>query len=482
MKCKFVGREYELEALQSLTEKNAASLVVVTGRRRIGKSRLVEEFAARHKRYETVFISALAPQPGVTPVAQRMAFAQQMQTAVQMPPVKHDSWLDLFVHLARATARGRWIILLDEISWMGAREAEFLPMLKIAWDQHFKKNPRVILVLCGSVSSWLDRNILSSTGFVGRVSLNLRLGDLPMRDCNAFWGAAKDRVSARDKLKMLSVVGGVPRYLEEIIVSKSTEENIRRLCFRPEGLLLREFEQIFTDLFDRKGPAYKRIVRALADRHCTMPQLFERLGVRKGGVTSGYLEDLVSCGFVNRDYTWDVRKRRTSKLSRFRLKDNYLRFYLRCIEPNYRKIQDQRMAKTPVTAMAGWDSIMGLQFENLVLQSRSHVWDRCGLSPSEIEFEGPFFQPATKRKRGCQVDYLIQTQHGPIYICEIKSTRHRISSEIEREMQDKINRLNPPKRCSILPVLIHASEVSESIQYGNAFAHVIDFTEVLERK
>ena len=105
MKCRFVGREYELDALQSLTEKQAASLVVVTGRRRIGKSRLVEEFADRHEKYGRVFISALAPQPGITPARQRKAFAEQMELALGLPPVQHESWLNLFLHLARGTEK-----------------------------------------------------------------------------------------------------------------------------------------------------------------------------------------------------------------------------------------------------------------------------------------------------------------------------------------------------------------------------------------
>ncbi|MDP6502070.1 MAG: ATP-binding protein, partial [Planctomycetota bacterium] len=194
MKCRFIGRDYELETLQGLVEKQAASLVVITGRRRIGKSRLIEEFAERNGKYRHASISALAPQPGITPELQKKAFAEQMQREMGMPPVQHADWLDLFTHLARATEKKKWIVLLDEISWMAKDDPEFLPKLKIAWDLHFKKNPKLILFLCGSVSSWLDKNILSNTGFVGRVSKHLRVEELSMPHCNHFWGAARDRI------------------------------------------------------------------------------------------------------------------------------------------------------------------------------------------------------------------------------------------------------------------------------------------------
>jgi uncharacterized protein len=93
--------------------------------------------------------------------------------------------------------------------------------------------------------------------FVGRVSLHLQVEELPLPHCNEFWGPAKERVSAFDKLKLFSVTGGVPRYLEEIVPMDSAEDNIRRLCFRPEGILFREFDQIFSGLFDRREPAYR---------------------------------------------------------------------------------------------------------------------------------------------------------------------------------------------------------------------------------
>ncbi|MGI9294170.1 MAG: AAA family ATPase [Pseudomonadales bacterium] len=480
MKVGFVGRQHELDTLQSLTDKRTASLAVITGRRRIGKSRLIEQFATNNDRYRRVFISALAPQDGVKAASQRRAFAEQLALELNLPPVRDDAWMDLLVHLARATEKGRWIILLDEVSWMAGKDPEFLPKLKVVWDEYLKKNPHLILVLCGSVSSWLEDNILSSTGFVGRVSLHLRLDELPAQHCNAFWGSAARRVSPYEKLKVLSVIGGMPRYLEEVIVKQSAEENIRRLCFRPEGMLFREFDHIFSDLFDRRAEPYRRLVTTLADGHRTMQQVLDQLEKEKGGVVSRYLDDLVLAGFLQRDYTWNVRTAGVSKLSRFRLKDNYLRFYLRYILPNRRKIEGGRLADAPLTALRGWDSVMGLQFENLVLQNRRFIWARCGLSPAEIEVEGPFLQTETRRRRGCQIDYLIQTRHGSLYVCEIKFSRSSISGEVEDEVQRKVERLSLPKHCSVLPVLIHANEVSGSVRYGDYFARVINFTDILK--
>lgn len=132
------------------------------------------------------------------------------------------------------------IVLLDEISWMGSRDPAFPGKLKTAWDTQFKKNDKLILVLCGSASTWIERNILSSTGFVGRVSRTLTLEELPLRDCASFWPDADGNVSPYEKAKILAVTGGIPRYLEEVDTNRSSEENIKRLCFSRGGLLVTE--------------------------------------------------------------------------------------------------------------------------------------------------------------------------------------------------------------------------------------------------
>ncbi len=478
----FVGRHRELQTLHTLIQKRTAGFAVLTGRRRIGKSRLIEEFVSRSKGYRRVFLSALPPDRGVTPAMQRQAFAEQMQSELDLPPIESQSWTDLFGHLARNTQRGRWIILLDEVSWMGAGSPEFLPQLKVAWDTRLRKNPQLILILCGSVSSWLDANVLSSTGFVGRVSLSMRLEELPADQCVKFWGSARSRVSPMDVLETLAATGGVPRYLEEIIPQRSADENIRQLCFTPEGLLFREFDQIFAALFDRRAPVYRRLVSALSDGPAALQQVVEKADVEKSGVMSAYLQDLALAGFIQRDFAWNLNTRSTSKLSRYRLKDNYLRFYLKYILPNRRKIEDGRLADAPLTGLPGWDATMGLQFENLVLQNRRFIWSRCGLDPAQIEQEGPFFQTATKLRRGCQIDYLIQMRNGPLYVCEIKFSQNRITSKVEDEVAGKIDRLKRPKHCSAIPVLVHAGEVCESVAQGSFFSHVLDFSDALREE
>ena len=171
----FIGRKQELDELQSLLHRSSASLVVIKGRRRIGKSRLVQEFARNKRFYE---FSGLPPVKGISAQLQREEFARQLGEQLGLRGLDAKDWGDLFTFLAKQLiSLGRVIILLDEISWMGSKDPMFLSKLKIAWDVHFSKNPKLILILCGSVSSWIEKNILSSAGFFGRINHQIPLED-----------------------------------------------------------------------------------------------------------------------------------------------------------------------------------------------------------------------------------------------------------------------------------------------------------------
>lgn len=289
---RFIGRKKELELLRHCGKKKGAQLVVIRGRRRIGKSRLAEEFGKKFS--HTLFFSGLAPQKKVTSQMQRDDFASQLSDLLDVPPPKCTDWGELFRYLVRFITDEKTLLVFDEITWMGGKDPTFLGKLKTTWDMHFKKKSNLFIILSGSISSWIEKNILSSSGFLGRISLDLVLNPLPLSDCNQFWNDQEDRISCFDKFKVLSVTGGIPRYLEEIIPTQSAEENIRHLCFQSGGLLFREFENIFSDLFSTRSETYKKIVHQLVQGPKTVSEICTSLNIEKTGVMSHYLEDLIT--------------------------------------------------------------------------------------------------------------------------------------------------------------------------------------------
>ena len=236
----FVGRSQELQDLRLLIPRKIAALVVIKGRRRIGKSRLIEEFA-KGRRF--IRFEGIAPTRRTTGQMQRAEFARQINNQLGIPGLSNvKDWGDLFTIVAESTKKEEVIILFDEITWMGSKDPVFLGKLKVVWDQAFQKNPNLILILCGSLSSWIEKNIISSTGFVGRISLKLTLNDLSLNECNQLLHARGFKGSIQETFTALAVTGGVPWYLEQINPTITVSENIRKLCFEPDGLFVEEFK------------------------------------------------------------------------------------------------------------------------------------------------------------------------------------------------------------------------------------------------
>jgi hypothetical protein len=156
-----------------------------------------------------------------------------------------------------------------------------------------------------------------------------------------------------------------------------------------------------------------------------------------------------------------------------------LRFYLKVIEPLLGKINLNAFRDVPLSSIPGWNSIMGIQIENLFLSNRQEVLKLIGIHPQDVVMDNPFIQHSTKAHEGVQIDYLIQTSTKTLYLCEIKFKRREIQSEVLTDVQKKIEKLLVPKGYSICPVLFHFSGVSDSVLDVRYFYRIIDFNDFL---
>ncbi|HEV2614385.1 MAG TPA: ATP-binding protein [Gammaproteobacteria bacterium] len=475
----FVGRVHELSRLNALVNNKKSSFVLIKGRRRIGKSRLVDQFSKSFDHYYK--FEGLAPELGVTAEHQLEEFSRQLSRQFKTAKTRYDDWSDALWSVGERVQRGKILLFFDEISWMSDQSPTFLAKLKSFWDNQLSKNPQLIFVACSSISSWVERNLLSSTAFVGRISLTLTLEELPLPDCNQFW---PDNIAPYEKLKVLAVTGGIPRYLEEINPKNSAEENIKQLCFTDGALLVNEFNRIFSDLFLRESRFYEKIVTLLStgakSQTLIQKEINKENDAQRYGRLTEYLSELEEANFIRRDYTWDIIKGSDSKLSVYRLRDNYLRFYLKYIKKNMSKIKRGAFHLKSLTALPEWNAIMGLQFENLVLNNRLLLHKVLQIKPDEIVNENPFLQRKTQRVSGCQIDYLIQTKFNSLYVCEIKFSKNVIDVDVINEVKDKINKLKFPKGYSCRPVLIHVNGVSDDVTDSDYFSDIIDMGALLQ--
>lgn len=475
----FIGRKRALARLHILLKKKSASLVVIKGRRRIGKSRLVEEFA---KEKNLLKFAGLAPAPFLNAQHQRDHFALQLSQQTGLPEIKTDDWSKLFLLLAERVKSGPLILLFDEITWMADQDETFLSKLQSFWEEHLRKNPQLIFIICGSITTWIEENILSSTGFYGRVSEVITLQELSLFESNQLLSHLNIHASSLEKFKILAITGGVPWYIEQISSELSINENIKRLCFTEGGLFVHEFDRIFSDLFGKRSDLYRKIIMVLSTGSADTKKIINELHYPNSGVMSVYLSDLVASGFIKRDFTWQLKTCHEQKFSQYRLSDNYLRFYLKYIRPKLNKIKLNQFENINISTFSNFEIIVGLQFENLILNNRLQIFNLLGIHPEDVVYDNPYFQRENTKQKGCQIDYMIQTKYHNLYVCEIKFYNKPIGRSIIKEVESKIQRLNRPKYIAAIPVLIHVSGVDESVVEEGYFAKYIDFSDLLTLK
>ena len=465
----FVGRERDLKDLEALWGRDHGVLVTCRGRRRIGKSTLIEEFAARSAD-RFICIEGLPPRKGMTDAAQRRRFCEKVAEYSRHEMVPAQTWSLAFAQLDEVLSSGRkTVVLLDEISWLGGYNADFAGYLKEAWDRRFRKHPNLVFVLCGSVSAWIAENILDSTGFVGRDSLDIELRELPPFQCQQMLGPAGERMSTREKVDLLSVTGGVPKYLEDVRPELSVDENVRRMCFMPRGLLFREFDETFNGVFGRRAKTRGRILKMLMAGPKSAAELAEIEGKTPNGSYARALKDLRMAGYVAGDGGLNPCTGEPLREERFRISDNYTRFYLHYIEPRRQMVEKDLFEFSSLEQLNGLDVMLGLQFENLVLGNLQMLFPMLGLESSLVLSAAPYCQRATADRDGCQIDLLIQTQRMLMAV-EIKR-RREIGHEIIDEVDGKVRKLKFSGNLSLRTALVYEGNLSPSV----AADHYFDF-------
>ncbi len=477
---RFIARRQELNDLEGLMKRKKACLAVIKGRRRIGKSRLAEEFG-KNKRY--LPFSGLTPVKGVTAQKQRDEFARKLERhfALKRLSISFKDWTVGFELLSAQLTNQPTVIVFDEISWMGAKDPTFIPKLKVWWDLVLQKFSKLVLILCGSVSTWIEKNIINSTALFGRIALSIELTEFTLPECQDFLTSRGFKGSYLDVYRILAVTSGVPWYLEQIRPDETADENLKRLCFRKEGVLVKEFPLIFHDLFSSRGAVYKAIVKALAQEMLSLQDICKQTNYPKSGSMSKCLANLKTCGFVSTHKPWSLKTGKIKKTTLYRLSDNYLHFYLRYIEPKLSAIEENRFKDQPISSLPGWETIMGLQIENLLLKNRSLILKALGLHPQDVLADNPYLQTATTRKRGCQIDYLIQTTTRTLFACEIK-VRQFVGVEVIGEMEEKLRRISLPKGYAFCPALFHLGSLSNDLALSSYFFRMIDIADFLKRE
>ena len=459
---KFIGRDLEIQELNKLYQSPEAKLVVIYGRRRVGKSRLVEQFmrGKKHLRFEGL--------ERLRTKAQLTHFLEDMSQQLDDPLLREaslDSWTPIFDYLTKYFAQQdeKTILFLDEFQWLAANQTKLVSLLKKYWDQYWSKQ-KVLLILCGSVSSYMIKRVILSKAFYGRINWELCLQPLNPQEILELLNAKR---SADEVLQYALILGGIPKYLKEIDTHQSFDQNINKLFFTRSSIFLREYKRIFYSQF-KEYRIYEAIIRYLKDSPRSLREISLHLKMASGGGFKSYLENLETALFITSYVPYN--RKETSKLKTYKLTDEYLRFYFKYIEPNHKLIagNPNRNLFTQLIKPV-WNAWLGFAFENFCLKNAGYLAEIMGFSDYVVQW-GPYFQ---RGDDAFQIDLIYLRSDQVITLCEIKYSHDQIPVAIVAEVEKKCQLIQLPRGYTLKRALISRFGPDKALKQLNYFHHSI---------
>jgi len=471
MLAQLIGRKEEINVLNRALASNEAEMISVIGRRRVGKTYLIDTIYGPHMAF------AMSGLQHANEAGQLLNFNIRMNDyfpAWNKAPA--TNWLNAFADLNRAlvevkVAGKKQVVFFDEVPWMATHKSDFLTGLSFFWNSYASKKD-IVVVICGSAASWMIKKILrNSGGLHNRVTKRIRLEPFNLAETKAFLDRNFIRYSQEELLRLYMVMGGVPHYLKEIVPGESVPQAINRICFQRGGLLRDEFKSLYPSLFDQ-SEYHVRIVRALAktQQGYTRSELLKATKMPDGGRVSTVLEELYESGFITPFNSFGKKV----KGRRYRLTDHYSIFYLRFIEPHD---QDKEGVWQALSQTASYKSWCGYGFENVCLYHLPQIKKALGVSGIYV-VPSTFYHKAADDILGAQIDLVLDRNDGVINLVEMKfsvdpftlSKAHRDAIQRQQAVFQHVTKTR--KRLS--PALIAASGIDGGARWQAVFDAVFD--------
>ena len=383
----FIGRIEELRTLEKIASSKVASLLIVYGRRRVGKTELIEHS------YHTRNILKFEGIEGYVQELQQKLVMQQLAEYVEQPLLREvivENWIDVFRHIHQYTSNGVWTIYFEEVQWLSDYKSDFVSELKYAWDNFFRHNPNILLILCGSATSFMINQVVHSKALYNRAQHEIQLREFSLKEVQQFFS----KQSFKEVMDAYLCVGGIPEYLNRLKQNSSIYLSLCEQSFKSNSFFSKEYERIFISNF-ASNKYYRQIIHFLSQRKfATREEILKHLKIKSGGRISELLQDLDLCGFIE-PYT-PFYLTNDSKLVRYCIQDAYLQFFYKFIKPIEKDIQLGIFNESPQRAIN--DQILqkwlGFSFERYCRRHHYLIAKQLGFFAVRYR-SGPYFSRST---------------------------------------------------------------------------------------
>ena len=403
-----IGRKSEQEVLRGLLESDESQFVALFGRRRVGKTFLIREF------FRDIFAFHVTGAPNVSISEQLLIFSTALSRYGLKGDRRPQNWFEAFGMLSELleslAGPSKKVIFIDEMPWMDSRRSRFVPALEHFWNSWAASRNDIILIACGSATSWMMKKILRNTGgLYNRVTMRMRLEPFTLSECEEYYTSKGMELSRYQILESYMILGGVPYYLSLMKPRLTLAQNIDNLFFAPSALLEGEYPILFEALFSNAG-AHRKVIEALSSlkKGMTRSDLLAATKLSDGGSITRALEDLELCGFI-RKYKGFSRKSRDVM---YQLIDPFLLYHHTFITQNNDARFWEKYSISP--GHAGWS---GYAFELVCLLHVDKIKTCLG---ADYVVANVASWHSSSTKPGAQIDLVIDRSDGIVDLCEMK--------------------------------------------------------------
>jgi len=424
-----IGRINEQKRLMNHFTSNKAEFIVLFGRRRIGKTFLIKSL------FEAKFVFYATGMQVGDMAAQIKNFDNEIKNFGGSELKASSTWSEAFENLNKlienSSQSDKKVIFLDEISWMGMSNSGFVSALDHFWNRWISSRDDVLLIICGSATSWIIDNIVNNTGGLhNRLTDQILLEPFSLYECEEF---LKDKGISLPRYQILEsymIFGGVPYYLDFFEVDKSLAQNIDKLYFTSGAPLKNEYKNLFNALF-KNADNFIKVIEALASKKkgLTRDEISNCTKINGGGTLTKIINDLISCGFVREYLAYGKEKRNRI----FQLIDPFTLFHLTFTDKQKRLSENYWLHFCTTPAHSAWS---GYAFELVCLLHLPQL--RQGLGISGVLTESSSWR-SKKANPGVQIDLVIDRGDKIIHLCEMKfaSSEYTITKAYSEELRRK---------------------------------------------
>ena len=408
-----VGRNVEIIKLERLVKKKKSSFLAITGRRRIGKTYLIDTYFKSKMCFRITGIQNASKDEQIVNFTHKIASFSNKNIIT-----KPKNWQEVFMHLKlylkTLNKRSKKVIFIDELPWIVTERSDFLQILAHFWNDYLSKEKHFILIICGSASSWLTKNIVNDKGGLhNRLTDIINLQPFNLSETKAFFKSLKINLNHQEISKLYMAFGGVPYYLEQIRKGESAAVAIERICFSSSGMLKNEYDNLYKALF-KNAHNHEKIIEVLAKKHTGLDrkEIILKSKIKAGGTYSRTIEDLLLSGFITEFIPFGRKKRGV----KYRLNDEFSIFYHRFMKTNKKFTKGIWLQIATSQKYKIWT---GFAFENLCFRHVDQIKEALGISAVYTETSS-FNLKGTAKSKGFQIDLIIDRKDNVINLCEIK--------------------------------------------------------------